>query len=47
MMEDDELYDQCYECRGLGDDYMTDEFGEQISMCETCPMNPYRQEEDE
>lgn len=46
MMEDDELYDQCYECRGLGDDYMIDEFGEQISMCETCVMNPNRQEDE-
>lgn len=29
----------CYECRGLGDDYSFDENGELVSNCEGCPNN--------
>lgn len=29
----------CYECRGLGDDYRFDEDGELVSNCEGCPNN--------
>ena len=29
----------CYECRGLGDDYYFDENGELGSACDGCPNN--------
>ena len=29
----------CYECRGLGDDYYLDENGELVSACDGCPNN--------
>ena len=29
----------CYECRGLGDDYYMDENGEWISACDGCVNN--------
>lgn len=37
-MTDDEY---CYECSGYGDDYYTDENGELVCACDTCPLNPY------
>lgn len=36
MYEDD---DYCYECRGYGDDYFVNEYGELESCCQGCPMN--------
>ncbi len=41
-MEDDYSWlddDYCYECTGYGDDYYTDENGELICACDTCPYN--------
>lgn len=29
----------CYECRGLGDDYYIDADGEWVSACDGCPNN--------
>lgn len=31
--------DICYECTGYGDDYYTDENGNMISACDSCPYN--------
>lgn len=42
--EDD--WDYCYECGGYGDDYFENEDGELECRCPTCPMNPYRWDED-
>lgn len=39
MTELQELYDQCYECTGYGDDYHFDEDGELVSSCDTCWVN--------
>ena len=33
-------YDRCYECRGLGDDYIINENGELESYCDRCGCNP-------
>lgn len=44
-MPDTGDYDQCYECRGLGDDYGFDEDGELVDRCSDCPCNPVRTEE--
>lgn len=38
-------WDECYECRGLGDDYSIDEDGELVSNCDDCPLNPVNLEE--
>ena len=38
-------WDECYECRGLGDDYSFDEDGELVSNCDDCPLNPANLEE--
>ena len=43
--EDDEEfkyddYDHCYECRGLGDDYIYNDDGELESYCDRCGYNP-------
>lgn len=40
MTELQELYDQCYECTGYGDDFRFDEdSGELVSSCDTCWVN--------
>lgn len=42
--EDDDLWDDddyCYECRGYGDDYRIDEYGELVSNCDDCPFNGF------
>ena len=33
-------YDHCYECRGLGDDYIINDDGELESFCDKCGCNP-------
>ena len=33
-------YDYCYECRGLGDDYIFNDDGELESWCDHCGLNP-------
>ena len=38
--EEDDEYDHCYECRGLGDDYIINEDGELESYCDRCGCNP-------
>ena len=35
-------YDYCYECRGLGDDYIINDDGELESWCDKCGVNPDR-----
>lgn len=35
-------YDHCYECRGLGDDYILNDDGELESYCDKCGCNPNR-----
>ena len=35
-------YDHCYECRGLGDDYIINDDGELESYCDKCGCNPNR-----
>ena len=37
--EEDYLLDRCYECKGYGDDYYTDENGELVSACDDCSFN--------
>lgn len=37
-------YDPCYECRGLGDDYVIED-GELVSWCDRCGSNPDRRNE--
>lgn len=32
----DTFDDVCYECRGYGNDYSTDEDGEPVCSCDTC-----------
>lgn len=39
--------DYCYECKGYGDDYYTDENGELVSACDECPNNPLRWDKDD
>lgn len=39
-------WDWCYECGGYGDDYYIDDDGELVSSCDTCPYNPYNEEDD-
>ena len=34
----------CYECRGLGDDYHFED-GELVSNCDECSLNPNRMED--
>ena len=36
----------CYECRGLGNDYRFDEDGELISNCDGCPNNEIQTEDE-
>ena len=37
-------YDHCYECRGLGDDYIINDDGGLESYCDKCGLNPNRLE---
>ena len=39
-------YDHCYECRGLGDDYIINDNGELESFCDQCGWNQNRGEGD-
>lgn len=36
---EDYCVDKCYECTGYGDDWYTDEDGNQVSACDDCPYN--------
>lgn len=45
-MDEWDDYDFCYECRGLGDDYIINEDGELESWCDHCGMNPNRVDDD-
>lgn len=38
-------YDHCYECRGLGDDYIINDGGELESNCDKCGLNPNRRDD--
>ena len=33
-------YDYCDECQLYGDDYSYDKYGDLVSNCYDCPMNP-------
>lgn len=44
---DDYDYDPCYECRGLGDDYIINDDGELESWCDKCGVNPDRMKDKE
>lgn len=44
--EQDDEYDHCYECRGLGDDYIVNDDGELESWCDKCGVNPDRMKDD-
>lgn len=44
---DDDDYDPCYECRGLGDDYIINDDGELESWCDKCGVNPDRMKDKE
>ena len=37
--------DYCYECTAYGDDYIQNENGEWVKVCDTCPFNDLREEE--
>ena len=39
--------DRCYECKGYGDDYHTDDDGNLISNCIDCPYSDYEWEDKE
>lgn len=45
--DEDYDYDPCYECRGLGDDYIINDDGELESWCDKCGVNPDRMKDDE
>jgi len=45
--EEENDYDPCYECRGLGDDYIINDDGELESWCDKCGVNPDRMKDDE
>ena len=45
--EQDDDYDPCYECRGLGDDYIINDDGELESWCDKCGVNPDRMKDEE
>ena len=44
--DNDYEYDPCYECRGLGDDYIVNDEGELESWCDKCGVNPDRIKDD-
>ena len=39
-------YDYCFECRGLGDDYIINDEGELESWCDRCAMNQNKDDDD-
>lgn len=41
----DEGYDYCYECEGYGNDYTENEDGDLICNCDTCPNNPFAEDD--
>lgn len=41
----DEAYDYCYECEGYGNDYTENEDGDLICNCDTCPNNPFAEDD--
>ena len=41
----DEGYDYCCECEGYGNDYMENEDGDLICNCDTCPNNPFAEDD--
>ena len=43
---DEEMFEYCYECGGLGYDYYLDDDGELICAFTECMFNPYRNDED-
>ena len=38
-MTEEERFEICYECTGLGDDWYIDDEGELINACNECPFN--------
>ena len=42
----EEMFEYCYECSGLGDDYYLDDDGELVCACQECMFNPYLDDED-
>ena len=40
MTEEDDEYDHCYECSGLGGDYIINDDGELECYCDRCGCNP-------
>jgi len=45
MTDREDKWNECYECRMLGDDYSLDKGGELVSNCDDCPLNPASLEE--
>lgn len=43
---DDWDYDYCYECRGYGDDYYINYYGEEVCACDDCPYNESNRDDD-
>ena len=39
-------YDYCYECRGYGDDYYINYYGEEVCACDDCPYNESNRDDD-
>lgn len=39
--------DVCYECKGLGGDYIYDDEGDLVSACEGCCFNESERNEDD
>lgn len=35
---DDFDYDYCYECKGYGDNYYINYYGEEVCACDDCPI---------
>ena len=46
-LDDWDDWDVCYECSGLGDDYIINDDGELECWCDRCSLNPYRSDEDD
>ena len=42
----EEMFEYCYECSGLGDDYYLDDDCELVCACTECMFNPYLDDED-
>ena len=39
-------YDYCCECRGYGDDYYINYYGEEVCACDDCPHNESNRDDD-